>query len=185
MKSSTDCVPSCIASLLEIPLKSIPEFHKLLNGYEDGSSELEKYPAWYRGMQDFLSEWGLQLIEIKLIKEQQFPALPHGVMCILFGHLDSGSKHAIVGQIKDGELYPFFDPMSGDPDNFDSIEGVGLLVPTDVSKVIRKESALLEIIEYCKAISNPTIAQAVKNIALEALGREEETKSLIVMPDAK
>jgi len=84
-----DCVPACVASVLEIPISEVPHVCLL---YED---------EWVRHLNDFLRQYGVYLVSMpaNLLEEVAVPLFGYHLMG---GPSVRGVKHCVVG--KDGRL---------------------------------------------------------------------------------
>ncbi len=85
-----DCLPACLASILELPLSAVPNFCHINNGDQ-----------WWQLCQDWLVARGLYFVAVKLNSEGQMPLwpLPIGVDCIISGPSPRFEQltHAVVG----------------------------------------------------------------------------------------
>lgn len=188
-----DCMRSCIASLLEIPIKNVPDF-TLAPDKETLVIADREYPAWYGAMQAFLATMSLTIIEITLTPHTPWYPLPFDTMAIFVGQHKSGCKHAIVGKCQHGQFYPVFDPLCPDVSEepfTGGIDGVCFLVPTDPFVQRRMGRALEKIIELL-GTSMGQIPAAIRDEALFGLagdaalvGRDEETSSVILGSDGR
>lgn len=166
-----NCLQAVIASLLEMPLDAVPDF-SLIQDLPNSASESPastNLPEWYKQLQDFLRQFGLTFIEIKLVDKMPWFPVVHETLAIFNGSLASGSKHSIVGKLTGMEFIPVFDPLGKDELGFEAIESVCLLVPVDPMIVIKMGRALEEIMGTTRGISNRIIADAINGLASEAL----------------
>lgn len=167
-----DCLRACFASLLEIPIKNIPDFTNLENPHEDTTLNGFIYPAYYALLQSFLQTMNLSFIEIKMDGHPWHP-LPYDTSAIFLGTLSSGTKHAVVGRLVHNQFHMTFDPRCMDDDGSVSpfprgIEAIGLLVSTDPYIPRRIGRALERIIELTKGLVG-TIPVNIRHEALEGL----------------
>jgi len=80
-----DCVPACIASVLEIPIEDVPNVCLL---YED---------SWGQHLNDFLRRYGIYMISLPVAscEEMAVPLLGYHLMG---GPSIRGVKHCVVGK---------------------------------------------------------------------------------------
>lgn len=111
---------ACIASLLEIPIEGVLDFH-------EGS---------YLDIQEWLKVFGLFYLEIPLPPERFWYAIPGDAMCILLGDTKAGVKHAIVGICRDDQFIPIFNPLPGA--DISGVSAVGFIIPSDPAAYFKK-----------------------------------------------
>lgn len=183
-----DCVRACLASLLELNIDLVPDF-ALMSEEENPDG----YPVWYQALQDWLSQFGLQFVEIQLDRKTWFP-LPHDMFAILIGPHASGSRHAIIGKCEGGKFFPVYDPLEGETLPFDGgkIEAVCFLIGRDPMLQVKMGKALENIAEMSRGVSNRIIGQSIEQEANEALcipgvrmNIEKIEKPLILAPNGK
>lgn len=141
-----DCLRSCIASLLELPISEVPDWLEHADKEPDPEND---YPGWYFGMQQWLMRRGYAFVEVQLEKKTWMP-LPFDMFAIFIGPKQTELgvfRHAIVGVCRDGKFIPVFDPYApeGDPAKaFERgyVEAVCLLVPLDPAK-LRKYAPII------------------------------------------
>ena len=94
-----DCFPSCLASILEIPIADIPEFSR-------------EPDQWLQDVQDWLATLGLYYVQVKPNDPALQAAFRSGgtVWTVMEGTSPRGGQHAIVA--KNG--FPWFDPHPQD-----------------------------------------------------------------------
>lgn len=194
--TNTDCLRACVATLLDEPILSVPDFA----GYENAMEVDERtgYHTWWMALQLWLHERGLFFLEVRIggsffveqeimtnddglpsgEKEQievqvQTPwnPLPYECYCILVGNTKGGVRHMCVGKALGGSFQRVFDPHPKQP-GIAQLEGVCFLVPTDPG-LIPKMGKSLEAIESLAMapVINNTIAGAIITNARHGLNK--------------
>lgn len=132
-----NCYSACLASLLELPLASVPNFRA-------------EFPAqeFNERIQEFLARYGLFVLRILMrdaddepIDHPFIPCVPEGALCIAGGKSPRGSHgHAVVGQIASGCNFE----LLHDPNREAAVKGVetlwtlDFLVPLNPAQSIKK-----------------------------------------------
>lgn len=188
-----DCMRACIASLMEIPIRDVPDF-TLAPPDSVTTIDGHEYPSYYAALQGFLSTMNLTFVEISLTANMPWMPLPFGAMAIFVGQHKSGCKHAIVGRCLHGAFFPVFDPLLPDLDEdpfVGGIDGVCLLVQLDPFVNRRMGRSLEKVIELL-GTSMGQIPMAIRDEALFGLGgdaaligRDEQTGAVILGSDGR
>jgi hypothetical protein len=120
-----NCFAACVASLLELPLGSVPNFCVLSNYESLGESE------WFDAFLWWLGELGWSYVELYA----SYKEMANGQLCILTGKSPRGDfKHCVVGRFEDGVIYEVFDPHPSDDGLDGKVEQYGLFIPIDPAR---------------------------------------------------
>jgi hypothetical protein len=92
-----NCFQACVASLLELPLSSVPDF-----------CNYQPQCDWWDFLQDWFRERGHCALEIRL--EPNCVVWSEGCLCVLSGVGASGLIHSVVGRTVRGGFEYVFDP---------------------------------------------------------------------------
>jgi len=114
--SRGNCMSACLASLLEIPLESVPLFLS-----EDGD---QTRFDWSVRLDDFLSQFGLYALHFSSYPVS--PAMMPGVLHIMTGISPRGRPHAVIGKGWSIVHDPFPDKSQA---GLTVVDGFILLVP--------------------------------------------------------
>lgn len=130
-----NCFAACLASLLEFPLNTVPNFRA-------------EYPQneFHNRIQEWLERFNLMLLRVRLRDsdgvEIDFPhhPLPADSLCIASGKSPRWKGgHAVVGVIENGNSFRMLhDPFGEDAPGIEKIWTLDFLVPKDPAKVIRR-----------------------------------------------
>ncbi len=181
------CLQSCIATLLDYRMESVPDF---VHGDDHAELDENGYPRFWVKLQAFLKELGLSMIEFRISGSFMTPGengepeelpilvpwqpLPFSGYCILVGRTKSGVRHMIVGKTAGDTFAPVHDPHPDKP-GVVQLEGVCFLVPLDPSVFMKMGATLGGI----KRITSGTMNQA-KWAAITVSTREALGESIIV-----
>lgn len=164
--ANNDCIRACVASLLELPLESVPNF-------------MDKGPEGYWGaIQEWLYPQGLYLLQIELNEHTRWNAVQHPALCVIFGELESGTSHAVVGKFEVGEFIPLWDPLP-ESNGLINVTSVGVILPRNPFRYHNMGAALEHILQLCEKTSNP-VAKSIRKTAMIALGRRPPEEGGIV-----
>jgi hypothetical protein len=109
-----NCFSACVASILELPIESVPDFD---NDIKDDDSWLEKWQIWLR-------ERGLQFLCLKHNVEYEPYTMGYAIVSKSnAGYSDNG--HAFI--VYEGK--PFFDPKTGKSNLLDTWDYWYILIP--------------------------------------------------------
>lgn len=114
-----NCFTACIASILEIPIETIPHFCK-------GGDE-----SWYQNFIWWLGTVGYTNIEIHAaVYDGWEPA--EGQLCYLTGKSPRGEfDHCVVGRYSEGKYEEIFDPHPDNNGLDGEIKTIGFFIPLD------------------------------------------------------
>lgn len=117
-----NCFSACVASLLELPLESVPNFCVLSNYESLGESE------WFYAFLFWLEDFGMSYVE--LIAD--YVKMTDGQLCVLTGKSPRGDfKHCVVGRFEGGLIYEHFDPHPSDDGLDGEPEQYGVFIPVN------------------------------------------------------
>lgn len=125
-----NCLNACLASILEIPLESVADFHLIPDNGE-----------WWIAVQEWAKSVGFQLLYIPLTPHVTFFQMPEEPLCIGVGRTLKGNPHAVVGQMRGGldnmDFMQLHDPM--DNNGIENVDAVIYLIPLQPEKLVRHE----------------------------------------------
>lgn len=121
-QSHDDCLASCLASLLDLPLSVVPVFKRA----KDGDHQLHLSQKWLSGL-------GYTLLDIPMgrkSKRSKWKRMAVATPAILIVKSTKHFNHAIIGTIDSGGINIIFDPsVNGDTSSDYEIVSVMFLVP--------------------------------------------------------
>ena len=89
-----NCFQACVASLLEVPIDSLPHF-VMMRG-EIGNTG-ERSADWFDHFDHWMKSRGLYSVECSLKHESIMACVSEDSFCILTGKSNRGCNHAVVG----------------------------------------------------------------------------------------
>jgi hypothetical protein len=115
---SGNCFPACVASILEIPLESIPNVCVL------GEDWFDAFLFWCATM-------GFSYVELR----EEYRKMTDGQLCIVVGKSPRKDirHHCVVGRFENEEIEIVHDPHP-DETGIDSIEQYGVFIPVNPRK---------------------------------------------------
>lgn len=96
-----DCFAACIASMLELSLDAVPNFHgEFVNGMQLSPGACQEMTSWFTERGLYYVEFGFHMpVEPTLARmAENYPGLLH----LMIGGTNSGKVHAVIG--KDGQI---------------------------------------------------------------------------------
>lgn len=98
-----NCTAACVASILEIPLDSIP------CGYVGDGSGWNESGDWFAKLNEILGRFGVGLCGVAIHPGCNLE-IPPGIFVLLGGMGPRGFQHCCVGAVVDGMLKVVHDP---------------------------------------------------------------------------
>jgi hypothetical protein len=123
-----DCLRTCIANLLELPVETVP--HWL--GMEKATEKAGEWEVWWLEMQSWLKQRGFFFLVMALPANVPWYEIPYEAPCVFMGKTSKGIDHAVIGEVgKDGSNWKILhDPLPGST-GIVSLESLGFLVPME------------------------------------------------------
>jgi hypothetical protein len=173
-KPGGDCLRACIATLLDYPIDSVPNFVEA-PAPEDPNCP---FPGFWLALQSWLSDRGLWFLEMALHEKTPWMPIPLPALAIALGETAAGVKHAVVVRLDEAAFVPVFNPW---PEaEIVGVGSLGFLIPRDPATVINLGKCIERVGKLAIALPAAPISDSIRQECAKALQLETLDASKII-----